>query len=185
MIMNKEYRPEAEMESLDDSKKVEILSKFIRHLIASQAAMVVPLIKKYGDEAKEYVKNELRKIMRERFKRMCKEKGLGDDLNSYRKMIWDTILLPSSVLGQMGGTVVEASDKKLWTRDTKCIMFEGWKETTDSPEIMCEIDAEIEKALAEAVNPNLHYTKYYWGMPRGEPHCEFIVEFKKKPTEKK
>jgi hypothetical protein len=65
-----------------------------------------------------------------------------------------------------------------------CILLDAWREGTDKPEIMCEIDSEVEKAMAWAINPKMSYTKYDWGMARGGPYCEFIVEIKDNPTKK-
>jgi hypothetical protein len=169
------------LEKLDEKKKIEILSNFIKHLLMVQAAMVVPLVERYGEEAKEYIKQRLRDQMRQRYKQIAKEKKLGSDLSAFSKLIWGTCLLPLAIIGQKGGTVVEATDRRLVTRDTMCVLLEGWKEGTDKPEIMCEIDSEVEKAMAEAINPNMTYTKYDWGMARGKPYCEFIVELKETP----
>jgi hypothetical protein len=176
------------LEELTPEEKIEILANYIKHLLATQAGMVMPLIEKYGDEAKEYLKKQLRLKMKERFKKIIKEKKIEDQsLNAFREFIWETMLLPLTIIGQRGGIVVEATDKKLVTRDTQCIELESWKEMTDKPEIMCEIDAEIAFAMAEAINPKLMYTKYSgdkikgktdWGLPYGKPYCEFIVELK-------
>lgn len=174
------------LEKLTPEEKIEILANYIKHLLVAQAGMVIPLIEKYGDEAKEHVKKWLRLKFKERFEKMIKEKKIEKhDIKAFQEFIWETILLPLAIIGQSGGIVVEASDKKLVTRDTQCILLEAWKEITDKPEIMCEIDAEIEFAMAEAINPKLKYTKYSgdkikgktdWGLPYGKPYCEFIVE---------
>ncbi|MEM3506200.1 MAG: hypothetical protein QW589_04790 [Candidatus Bathyarchaeia archaeon] len=175
-------------EELTLEEKIEILSNYIRYLLATQAAMVMPLIEKYGDEAKEYLKKQLRLKMKVHFEKLIKKKKIKErNLKAFRELFWETVLLPLSIIGQSGGIVVEATDKKLVTRDTKCIELESWKEITDKPEIMCEIDAETAFAMAEAINPKLKYTKYSgdkikgkidWGLPYGKPYCEFIVELK-------
>ncbi|MEM3061752.1 MAG: hypothetical protein QW265_05035 [Candidatus Bathyarchaeia archaeon] len=174
------------LEELTPEEKIDILANYIRYLLAAQAGMVMPLVEKYGDEAKDYLKRSLRLKFKERFKRIFDAKKVAKrDLNAFRESFWESVLLPLAIIGQRGGMVVEATDKKLVTRDTRCIELESWKEMTDKPEIMCEIDAEIAFAMAEAINPKLKYTKYSgdkikgktdWGLPYGKPYCEFIVE---------
>ena len=171
---------------LTKDEKIEILSEAVFRNIAVQAAMVMPLIEKYGDEAKEHVKKELRKVMVAHYRRKLKSMKIAKrDLETFNKLFMDEIMNALIVMGQTGGVVVEKSQRKLVTKDTKCTVLDAWKVFTDKPEIMCEIDSEIEKAMAEAVSPDLVYTQYsgpkingttQWGLPWGKACCEFTVE---------
>jgi hypothetical protein len=173
---------------LTSNEKIKILSDAVFRCIAFQAAMVMPLIEKYGDEAKEHVKKELRKKMVEYYrKKLDAMKVEKRDLDTFNQLFMNEIMNSLIIMGQTGGVIVEKTDKKLVTRDTKCIVLEAWKTFTDKPWIMCEIDSEIEKAMAEAVSPKLVYTQYsgpkvkgktQWGLPWGKSCCEFIVEMK-------
>jgi hypothetical protein len=173
---------------LASDEKIRILSDAVFRNIAIQAAMVMPLIEKYGDEAKEHVKKELRKAMVAYYRKKLDSVKAGKrDLETFNKLFMDEIMNSLIVMGQTGGVILEKTGKKLVTKDTKCTVLDAWRVFTDKPEVMCEIDSEIEKAMAEAVNPNLVYTQYsgpkirgktQWGLPWGKACCEFIVEAK-------
>ena len=176
------------MSQFTTEEKIEILSAAVIRNIAVQAAMVMPLIEKYGDEAKEHVKKALRKNMVEYYKRMLSSKKVKKrDLEAFNQLFMSEIMNSLIIMGQTGGVVVEKTKKRLVTKDTRCIVMDAWKTFTDKPEIMCEIDSEIEKAMAEATDPKLVYTQYsgpkvkgktQWGLPWGKECCEFIVEKK-------
>ncbi|MEM2896931.1 MAG: hypothetical protein QXG01_05095 [Candidatus Bathyarchaeia archaeon] len=151
------------LEELTPEEKIDILANYIRYLLAAQAGMVMPLVEKYGDEAKDYLKRSLRLKFKERFKRIF------DDENGIFVKEWVRDDLSS----------IERLYRMHSFLDAKARL------KTDKPEIMCEIDAEIAFAMAEAINPKLKYTKYSgdkikgktdWGLPYGKPYCEFIVE---------
>ena len=173
---------------LSCEEKIKVLSDAVYRNIAVQAAMVMPLIEKYGDEAKEHVKRELRKTMVEYYKKKVDSmKVKKRDIETVNRLFMSEIMNPLILMGQTGGVVVEKTEKRLVTKDTKCTVLEAWKTFTDKPEIMCELDSEIEKAIAEAVNPKIVYTQYsgpkvkgktQWGLPWGKSCCEFIVEMK-------
>ena len=169
-------------------EKIEILSAAVFRNIAVQAAMVMPLIEKYGDEAKEHLKKALRENMVNYYKRMLDSRKVERrDLDSFNKLFMSEIMNSLMIMGQTGGVVIEKTEKRLVTKDNRCIVLDAWKTFTDKPEIMCEIDSEIEKAMAEATDPKLVYTQYsgpkvggktQWGLPWGKECCEFIVEKK-------
>lgn len=158
----------------------------LNRLSIMMAAMTIPLIEKYGDEAKEYLKEEVRKRMLEYYKNMFDQMKIEKrDLKTFSKIFYKLVVAPLELAGQRE-EVIESTEKRIVTRATRCVELEAWKHITDRPEILCELDGVICQAMAEAFNPKFVYKKYsgniaegkiQWGLPWGKSCCEFIVEF--------
>ena len=157
----------------------------LNRLTLMMAAMVVPLIEKYGDEAMEYLKKSLREIMVRHYKRVFDQMNIEKrDLKTFGKIFYQQVVRPLEAVGQKE-VVIESTDRRSVNRAIRCVELEGWRQVTDKPEILCELDEAICKAMAEAFNPKLVYKKYsaevvdgkhQWGLPWGKPYCEFIME---------
>ena len=177
-----------DLEKLTPDEKVEILSAEVRRQIALQAAYVMPLIEKYGEEAMKHVKKELRKTMVAHYKKRFDQMKLKKrDLDGFHEFFMKEVIAPVAVMGTVGGVLVEKTPKRMVTRDTKCTQLDAWKTLTDKPWIMCDIESEVEQGMAEAMNPKMVYTQYSgpkikgktrWGLSKGRPCCEFIMEMK-------
>ena len=169
-------------------EKIQILSAEIFRQIALQAAYVMPLVEKYGDEAIQHAKKELRKSMVAHYKKIFDSMNLKKrDLGAFHEFFMKEVIAPVEIMGTVGGVVVERTERKVVTRDTKCTSLEAWKTYTDKPWIMCDIESEVEQGMAEAMNPKMVYTQYsgrkvkgktQWGLSKGKPNCEFIMEMK-------
>ena len=77
--------------------------------------------------------------------------------------------------------VVEESPERVVWRVTKCPWMERYKELEVDPEfITCEFGSYAwAEAGLTAINPKLTLKHYPMAMPRGDPYCEHIIEFKK------
>lgn len=171
-----------------NEEKIQILSAEIFRQIALQAAYVMPLIEKYGDEAVQHVKKELRKSMVAHYKKRFEAAGIKNgNLDDFHEFFMKEVIAPVAIMGTEGGILVEKTKKKMITRDTKCTTLNAWRTFTDKPWIMCDIESEVEQGMAEAMNPKMIYTQYsgpkvkgktHWGLSKGKPFCEFIMEIK-------
>ena len=75
---------------------------------------------------------------------------------------------------------VEATPERVVNRCTKCAWMDRYEEQNVKPEF--RTCPEAHQAWAEegynAINPNITHT-ITKAMPRGDPYCEYIIEFKK------
>jgi hypothetical protein len=176
------------LKEYSQEEKIKILSKEVSRQISLQAAYVMPLIEKYGDEAVQHVKKELRKSMVSYYKGRFEAEGIeGGGLDDFHEFFMKEVIAPVAIMGTQGGVIVEKTKKKMVTRDTKCTTLNSWKTFTDKPWIMCDIESEVEQGMAEAMNSKMIYTQYsgpkvkgktQWGLSKGKPCCEFIMEMK-------
>lgn len=173
--------------------KYEDAWNLLTRLTMMMAAMVVPLIEKYGDEAMGYLKNKLWEIMVEHYKRVFDQMEIEKrDLKTFGTIFYQQVVRPLEALGQKEA-VIESTDRRSVNRAIRCVELEGWRQVTDKPEILCELDEVICMAMAKAFNPKLVYKKYsgdvvdgkhHWGLPWGKPYCEFIMEDEDKTPNK-
>ena len=81
------------------------------------------------------------------------------------------------------GKIVEATPERVVSRVTRCAFWERNKEREISPELrVCDAgDQEFAEEGVKAINPKLT-CKHTKVMPRGDPYCEFVIEFKDELT---
>jgi len=75
--------------------------------------------------------------------------------------------------------IVEANTERAILRISKCVWWKRAKENEVNPELMhCEFAHQLcsEEGL-KAINPKFTY-KITKVMPRGDPYCEVVIEFK-------
>ncbi len=157
-------------------KQVEMLKEFALNLMKWQAITTIPLIEKYGEEALEFLKQQVYDLTYKEAKR--RYKSIPEDKRSiadFREEILYRLLLPVSLLGSKG-RCISMTEKEMVSEDLSCAFNNVWREVTNKPVIMCELYDQLDRAYANAFNKNLDYTQYGKGLALNENRCGFIMK---------
>ena len=150
------------------------------NLMRWQAITTIPLIEKYGDSALEFLKKKVYelafKAAKKRFENYSTDRR---SLSDFRHEISERLLLPTILLGSTG-RMISLTETKMISEDLSCAFNNAWREVTSKPVLMCELYDSIDRAYANAFNPDLDYEQYGKGLAEDEDRCCFIMKMKEK-----
>jgi len=151
-----------------------------RWMASSLAAAVAPILEKYGEDAKKVLRKAYydlgsmyARYLLDEFK--PKERSLKT-----RGQLASRLFLPFEFGGQKIERI-ELTKNRYVCRVHRCLWVEGFSRVVKERKTLCDLcglQSYIDYGFAETVNKRMKYSKYDWGLAKGEPYCEFIIKYR-------